>query len=224
MALTPNYGFNKQDFDTNDDTWGDVTNANWDIIDTALKALSDSYATFSGAMTGVMVDFAFPFSPTGWVNMRGRSIGSAASGATERANADTQTLYSFFWTYYDNTKLPIQDSAGAASTRGLSAAADFAANKRMPLPDLRGYLTRTWDDGRGIDSGRDYGTFQADSNKSHNHYVGTQDSGTNDAGGVSQEFVRDWNSGTGPKAYTTTEGGVEARPKNFAAAYKLIKL
>ena len=29
------------------------------------------------------------------------------------------------------------------------------------LPDLRGYFTRNWDDGRGIDSGRSFGSLQA---------------------------------------------------------------
>jgi microcystin-dependent protein len=29
------------------------------------------------------------------------------------------------------------------------------------LPDLRGYFSRNWDDGRGIDSGRSFGSLQA---------------------------------------------------------------
>lgn len=45
------------------------------------------------------------------------------------------------------------------------------------LPDLRGYFTRGWDDSRGIDSGRVFGSSQADENKSHTH------AGSADAGG-----------------------------------------
>lgn len=37
------------------------------------------------------------------------------------------------------------------------------------LPDLRGEFVRGWDDGRGIDSGRAFGTLQTDDLKSHTH-------------------------------------------------------
>jgi hypothetical protein len=67
----------------------------------------------------------------------GRTIGSAASGSTERANDDTAALYSLWWQSSSNTDYPIQDSAGTPTTRGVSAAADYAANKRLPLPSAR---------------------------------------------------------------------------------------
>src|SRR6478609_1928125 len=65
--------------------------------------------------------------PAGWLIEDGKTIGNAASGATGRANADTVDLFTHLWTQFTNTELPIQTSAGAASTRGGSAAADFAA-------------------------------------------------------------------------------------------------
>jgi len=37
------------------------------------------------------------------------------------------------------------------------------------LPDLRGEFVRGWDDGRGVDSGRAFGSNQADEFASHNH-------------------------------------------------------
>lgn len=66
----------------------------------------------------------------GYVRLNGKSIGSAASGATERANADTQSLYEELWSF-DNIVL---DSI----TKGASAAADFAANKPLVLPNAQG--------------------------------------------------------------------------------------
>lgn len=90
--------------------------------------------------TGTMLDYFGTTSPTGYILASGNTIGSAASGATERANADTSALYTLLWDSYSNTILPIQDSAGSATTRGASAAADFAANKRLPVPDLRGRI------------------------------------------------------------------------------------
>jgi hypothetical protein len=71
---------------------------------------------------------------SGWVRDNGRTIGSATSGASERANSDCQLLYVFLWTTYSDTICPVNGG------RGISAAADWAANKYIGLPDLRGYV------------------------------------------------------------------------------------
>ncbi len=75
---------------------------------------------------------------TGFVRANGRTIGNAASGGTERANADTVTLYE--WLYAQDTALAV--SGG----RGASVAADYAANKTIALPDLRGRVIAGFDD------------------------------------------------------------------------------
>ncbi|MBX3583550.1 MAG: hypothetical protein KF810_16820 [Rhizobiaceae bacterium] len=67
--------------------------------------------------------------PTGWVRANGRTIGSAASGASERANADCEDLYLLLW---NNTTLSV------AGGRGGTANGDWAADKAINLPDLRG--------------------------------------------------------------------------------------
>lgn len=99
----------------------------------------------SSAATSIPVGTVAPYiattAPTGWVRANGRTIGNGSSGGTERANADTATLYALLWDNYSNSVLAIQDSAGTLTTRGVSATADYAANKRLPLPDLRG---RAW--------------------------------------------------------------------------------
>lgn len=87
--------------------------------------------------TGEWVLSAKTTAPTGTVSPNGGTIGSAASGATNRANADTADLFALLWSVTNNTDYPIQDSAGAASARGASAAADFASNKRFPLPNIQ---------------------------------------------------------------------------------------
>lgn len=69
---------------------------------------------------------------TGWVRMNGRTIGSATSGASERANADCQPLYLYLWATFTDALCPV--SGG----RGVSAAADWAANKPIGLLDMRG--------------------------------------------------------------------------------------
>ena len=37
------------------------------------------------------------------------------------------------------------------------------------VPDLRGEFVRGWDDSRGVDSGRSFGSSQSDANKQHKH-------------------------------------------------------
>lgn len=69
---------------------------------------------------------------TGWVRQNARTIGSAASGATERANADTQPLYEYLWNNFSNALCPVTGG------RGANAAADFSANKPIATPDMRG--------------------------------------------------------------------------------------
>lgn len=77
----------------------------------------------------------------GYVRANGGTIGNATSAATERANADTLALFSLLWGK-NSASLPV--SGG----RGSSAAADFAANKRITLPDAKNKVL-AWIDGMG---------------------------------------------------------------------------
>ena len=95
--------------------------------------LKDSNSvTISGIPTGCMMMFGATTAPTGWVRCNARTIGNASSSATERASADTESLFTFLWTNYSDTVCPV------GGGRGASAAADYAANKAIGLPDLRG--------------------------------------------------------------------------------------
>jgi hypothetical protein len=68
---------------------------------------------------------------SGWVLANDGTIGSASSGATNRANADTQALFTLLWDYPD-ALAPVIDG------RGASAAADWAANKQIRLLRVAG--------------------------------------------------------------------------------------
>lgn len=83
---------------------------------------------------------------SGWVRANGRTIGSATSGATERANADCQALFQYLWSADGNLAV----SGG----RGASAAADWAANKTIALPDWRGRALAGLDDMGNSAAGR----------------------------------------------------------------------
>jgi len=96
--------------------------------------------------TGMLVKFYGTGVVTGFVRLNGRTIGSATSGATERANADTQNLFTFLYNADPNLSV----SGG----RGASAAADWAANKTLNLPDGRGRSLSNLDDMGSTAAGR----------------------------------------------------------------------
>lgn len=89
----------------------------------------DSGAAFA-LTTGDVVGSYSTAARAGAVRANGKTIGSASSGATERANADTEDLFLHLWN--NDSKLTV--SGG----RGGSAADDWAANKTIALPDMRG--------------------------------------------------------------------------------------
>ena len=89
--------------------------------------------------TGMMMFAHSTASIAGFVRLNGKTIGSSTSGATERANADTQALFLYLW---PDTRLTV--SGG----RGASAAADWAANKQIVAAGLARLcdraLSTTW--------------------------------------------------------------------------------
>ena len=107
------------------------------------------------------------------------------------------------------------------------------------LPDLRAYFPRGWDDGRGIDTGRVFGSNQADGYLNHSHTGSTDSQGAhthtiNSGGDTSSGMARNGSNGgyiwtvptTSAGAHThtvtvatSTTGTTETRPKNIALLY-----
>ena len=77
------------------------------------------------------------------------------------------------------------------------------------LPDLRGEFIRGWDDGRGVDSGRAFGSAQGQEIQSHTHT-----SRGSPAAGGQQAFVQ--GSDTFNIFGVQATGGAETRPRNVA--------
>ena len=59
------------------------------------------------------------------------------------------------------------------------------------VPDLRGEFVRGWDDSRGVDSGRSFGSSQGDNNKQHNHSASATTS-VSDSGHFHYAFANDF--------------------------------
>jgi microcystin-dependent protein len=90
------------------------------------------------------------------------------------------------------------------------------------LPDLRGEFARGWDDGRGVDSGRVFGSSQSDELKAHRHSFNTN-GGT--AGGGGDNGIARVGGSPGsatfgyPPGGINETGGTETRPRNVALLY-----
>src|ERR1700753_2647234 len=97
--------------------------------------------------TGMVVDHTGPTAPTGFVLATGGTIGNASSGGTLRANADTFNLFSLYW----NDATGIYTVSGG---KGASASADFAANKTVTTPALRGRTAAGADNMGGVAANR----------------------------------------------------------------------
>lgn len=167
--------------------------------------------TVASVVVGSLHWFPMASAPSGYLKANGNTIGNATSGGTARANADASPLFVILWDNIANTELPIQDSTGVATTRGASAAADFAANKRLPLPDMRGEWVRSFSDGRAlIDVGRALGSAQAEMIGPHTHTGSTDTTGAHThgiSGGGGSGDASKYRDGAGGVNGTTTSNG-----------------
>jgi microcystin-dependent protein len=107
---------------------------------------------FGSATTG---DVKMSYKTTadfGWIGMNDGSIGDATSGATTRANADTQPLFSLMYINMVDANAPIQTSGGGATTRAAqgSAATAYANHCRLVLPAMLGRALASAGAGAGL--------------------------------------------------------------------------
>jgi microcystin-dependent protein len=94
------------------------------------------------------------------------------------------------------------------------------------IPDMRAMFPRGWDNGRGIDQPRDFGTTQQDENKAHTHFHtdsyfsfengNDQSFGSGLTGATSRDFNNSLFTHT---RQTQSQGTTEARPKNVALLF-----
>lgn len=188
---------------TSDNDTSIATTAFVQAIVAAMMASSD---------TSKVCYFDASAAPAGYIKANGGTIGSAASGATTRANADTYALFVHYWAQYDDGMRQIQTSAGVTSARGASAAADWAAGKRMAVLDMRGEWARGWDDGRGVDTGRALGSWANGEVKAHTHgNVPFYNGADTDRGTGNASFFSLDNVGT-----TASTGGAENTVRGIA--------
>lgn len=82
------------------------------------------------------------------------------------------------------------------------------------VPDLRGEFVRGWDDSRGVDSARVFGSAQSDLLRNHTHDYAAPSISASMAGGASNNVLTSVSAATGnPNGGL---GGAETRPRNIA--------
>ena len=85
------------------------------------------------------------------------------------------------------------------------------------LPDFRGVFLRGFSDGSSIDSGRAFGSFQADELKSHRHELRSDLIGAQPLQGGTPDAI--FNQANELLGYTENTGGIETRPVNRTVSY-----
>ena len=142
-----------------------------------------------GVPVGAVFHLATSTVPVGYLKCNGNVVPNG-SGTVQGVTADFSALYS-----------ALSNTYGSLGQ----------------LPDLRGEFVRGFDDGRGIDPGRSFGSNQSHELYSHNHGLSDNTaSEQNDFfGGSSNNYglkqFSNTNYGT-----TNTTGGSETRPRNVA--------
>lgn len=115
----------------------------------ATTAYADAAVAAAGATAFTTGDVKLTLKTTadsGWVLMDDKTIGDASSGATGRANADTESLFTLLWNNTANAQCAV------STGRGANAAADFAAHKTIALPKALGRALSVYGSGAGLTS------------------------------------------------------------------------
>lgn len=155
------------------------------------------------------------------VSSIGGDLVRAADAAAQRTVLGLDSLVvpsgAVFWFAANSPPTGYLECDGSAVSRSTYAAL-FAVvgttfgvgdgSTTFDLPDLRGEFIRGWDNSRGIDSGRTFGSFQLDEFKEHSH---SMPDGTGNDGAQAIEAAAV--IGT---IQTGLAGGVETRPRNIA--------
>lgn len=106
----------------------------------------------------------------------------------------------------------VSEATWAASNNGAFSTGDLSTTFRVP--DLRSEFIRNYDDGRGIEPGRAFGSNEADSLKNHTHVIQNNNGTANSSGGspgIGAAFTQESSGVSAPN-----NGGTETRPRNVS--------
>lgn len=127
-----------------------------ETVEVARNAANEWSITSNGFRmpAGIVSYFAGNVAPPGWLKLNGALLSRAA--------------YPGLWAYAQSTNGIVSDANWwDAGYSGRFSSGVGGSDFR--IPDLRGVFLRAFDDGRGIDVGREYGRFQDHANRAHAH-------------------------------------------------------
>lgn len=172
-----------------------------------------SYTGYASALVGKPDYDGQPTARPGFIKLNGGSY--------------SKTTYAALWNWARHNGLIVALGSWGAGPFVFADNGDGT----FKVPDTRAQFKRAWDDGRGVDSGRAFGSSQASQNLAHNH------TGTADTAGAHSHTYLGFNGGAliatapgigygtdntsvaGAHSHTLTinnSGGSEARPLNTA--------
>ena len=242
-----------------EDTWGDTLDANWDAIAAFIGPLDSTELAVLDGITASTAELNLldgVTATTAELNLLDGvpittdlsyvdGVTSAIQGQIDAVNTAVSEVASVPSGTVINVAMQTAPTGylkadGAAVSRTTYAAL-FAAigttfgagdgSTTFELPDLRGEFVRGWDDGRGVDGGRVFGSAQDSANKDHYHLLvrnttgaatgGTWDGAVTDhitsVGSVDNSAYRLRASSAEPNvAASSSEGETEGRPRNIA--------
>jgi microcystin-dependent protein len=154
-------------------------------------------------------------------------VANGGTGLTSLTTIQTP-IGSFLWHTMPTPPLNYLEANGAALSRTTYAAL-FAVigttygsgdgSTTFNVPDVRGYFVRGYDNGRGVDSGRAFGSNQANSIQSHTHGMWQAMSRDSAQGDPNASSAGTFNGGAGQffsHPNTDSTGSTETRPVNIA--------
>lgn len=128
----------------------------------------------------------------------------------------SRTTYARLWAWAQANSVVVNEVSWSPGNTGAFSRGDGSTTFR--IPDFRGEFPRIFDEGRGVDSGRVFGTSQSDALKSHSHNTGYY--AANIPGYPNTGMI-----GSGDESAPITAlaaGGTETRPRNITL-YAFIK-
>lgn len=175
------------------------------VTASAIAALAPTQSIPTEVPAGIIANFAVNATPAGWLPCNGSAIlissYSTLSTAIYCGDANNPTAV---WGY------KVTDAGGVTRS---------TAGTYIVIPDLRGYFVRGFDNGRGIDSGRTFGSVQQDSVIDHTHnYTRNTVANVTSVGGPTTFYYAP-GSATSLGVNSPNNGGVETRPKNISLGY-----
>jgi microcystin-dependent protein len=137
-----------------------IESKGFDATDTDLNTLIGNFAAAFGSQSTPFTTGDLKLNPyllapeTGWIYASG-TIGNAISGASNRANADTQALFIAAWnaTTDNPENAQVFNELGEVVTRGASGLADFSAGRQIAIVDARGRFPLGRDNMSGVSAG-----------------------------------------------------------------------